>query len=237
VGGCTNCRAKSGCDDRKGDMLEQVGAALERLYPTHRWGEPDDLARFQAGICEHDGRALAAELAQVLEAPTWFRAGEPEEYCDYVYVLCVGREPSLARIRDGGAELPSELDGLAVRETYLRLCLSTMARLAAVQQVAMELDRDGGDWVVREKPRAGVYDGVLLSRLQRLVATLPAYDILHVDFGEISAPPSGFDAGEYPTIYGVGEPDVASYLFFPQPSTMQVTTVLDASPDAQQGQP
>ena len=226
MGGCTNCRAKSGCDDRKGDMLEQVGAALERLYPTHRWGEPDDLARFQAGICEHDGQALAAELAQALEAPTWFRAGEPEEYCDYVYVLCVGREPSLARIRDGAANLPSELDGLAVRETYLRLCLSTMARLAAVQQVAMELDRDGDEWIVREKPRAGVYDGVLLSRLQRLVATLPAYDILHVDFGEISAPPDGFDPGDYASRYGVTAPHRANDLFYPQPSTTEIISVL-----------
>ncbi len=212
-------------------MLEQVDAALARLYPSRRWGEPDDLARFQAGICEHDGRALAAELGQALEAPTWFRAGEPEEYCDYLYVLCIGREPSLARIRDGAAPLPEELHGLSVRETYLRVCLSSMARLAAVQQVAMELDREGDDWIIRELPRAGVYDGVLLDRMQRLVAILPAYDILHVDFGEIAAPPAGFDGGDYAELYG-GEPDTANYLFYPQPSTMQVTAVLD-----QQGQP
>jgi len=207
-------------------MLEQVDAALARIYPGRRWGEPDDLARFQAGICEHDGAALAAELAQVLEAPTYWRAGDGDEYCDYLYVLCVGREPSLARIRDRVAAVPDELDGLHVRETYLRICLSTMARLAAVQQVAMELDRVGADWIVRELPRAGVYDAVLLPRLQRLVATLPAYDILHVDFGEISAPPPGYDPGDYRSLYA-GDPDTANYLFYPQPTTTQVTTVLD----------
>ncbi len=32
-------------------------------------------------------------------------------------------------------------------------------------------------------PRAGVYDAPLLARMQKLVAILPAYELLHVDFG------------------------------------------------------
>ena len=40
--GCTNCKSKTGCDHRKGEMLEQVDQALARLYPTRTWGEPDD---------------------------------------------------------------------------------------------------------------------------------------------------------------------------------------------------
>ena len=82
MGGCTNCVGKSGCTDRKGTMLEQVARVLARLYPTRRWGEPDDEQRYGFGICEHDGEALAAELAQALDASTFYCAGAEDEYCD-----------------------------------------------------------------------------------------------------------------------------------------------------------
>ena len=78
----------------------------------------------------------------------------------------------------------------------------------------------------RETPRAGVYDAPLLHRFQRLVALLPAYDILHVDFGEISAPPEGFDPGDYAERYGIAAPHRANYLFYPQPSTTEIISVL-----------
>lgn len=227
MGGCTNCGAKAGCDHRKAGMFERVDAALARLYPTRRWGEPDDRARFGAGVGAADGEALAEELSVELDAATYFRAGAEDEYCDYIYVLCVGREPCLVQLRDGGAPVPAELSpGDAVREQYLRVCLSDGARLAGVQQTAMDLDWEEGAWVVRERPRPGVYDPPLLRRFQRLVALLPAYEITHVDFGEISAPPPGFDPGDYARLYG-GEPHVANYLFYPQPSNTIVTTVLE----------
>ena len=82
-GGCTNCGAKAGCDHRKGGMLEVVDQVMMRLYPSRRWGEPDDAARFAAGIDEEDGQALAEEIAGELDAATFFRRGGPEEYCDY----------------------------------------------------------------------------------------------------------------------------------------------------------
>lgn len=229
MGGCTNCAGKSGCSDRKGSMFGRLDAALEGLYPSRRWGEPDDLARFEAGVCEHDGEALAEELAIELDASTFWRPGAADEYCNYIYVLCMGREPCLVQLRDGQVPVPDELVGAGgppIEELYLRVALSDMARLAGVQQVAMELQREGGDLVVREKPRPGVYDAPLLRRFQRLVAILPAYDITHLDFGEISAPPRGFDPGEYPALYG-GKPHSANYVFYPQPSTMQVTTLLE----------
>ena len=50
---------------------------------------------------------------------------------------------------------------------------------------------------IRESPRAGVYDAPLLTRMQKLVAILPAYDLLHVDFGEIAHAPPGFHAGAW----------------------------------------
>ena len=225
MSGCTNCAAKSGCSDRKGTMLGFVGDELERLYPTRVWGEPDDEQRFGAGICHHDGEALAEELAQILDASTLYREGGEDEYCDYIDILCVGREPSVAQMRYLGAPIPAEVGAAPLRELYLRVCLSTMSRMAAVMQVAVHLDVEQGDLVVRELPRPGVFDAPLLHRFQRLVATLPAYDIVNVDFGEISAPPPGYAPGDYAELYG-GEPHVANYLFFPQPSTMRTQTVL-----------
>jgi hypothetical protein len=99
--------------------------------------------------------------------------------------------------------------------------ISQRARVAAVQQVAIDVDRG----LVRESPRAGVYDAPLLPRMQKLVAILPAYDLLHVDFGEIAHAPPGYHAGSWRALYG-GEPAIANYLFFPQPATMVTTTVI-----------
>jgi hypothetical protein len=148
-------------------------------------------------------------------------------YCDYIYVMCVGREPCLVQLRDGDVAIPEELatSSTPIREQYLRVCLSAMARMAGVQQVAMGLERVGSDYLIKEEPRPGVYDAPLLHRFQRLVAILPAYDITHLDFGEISAPPAGFSAGGYPALYG-GEPHTSNYLFYPQPSNMVTTTLL-----------
>jgi hypothetical protein len=226
VGGCTSCGSKSGCDDRKGDMFAVLDQVIARIYPTARWGEPDDRARFAAGVGEDDGQALAEELGQTLDAATFFRAGGDDDYCDYVYVLCLGREPCAVQIRDGEVAVPDELgDGVRLDELYLRVCLSSLARLAGVQQVAMTLERSGDDLLIREMPRAGVYDAPLLRRLQKLVAVLPAYDITHVDFGEISAPMPDFDPGDYLARYGT-LPHRANYLFYPQPTTTESTTLL-----------
>ena len=225
-GGCTNCKAKPGCDDRKGPMLSEVESVLDRVYPSRRWGEPDDAARFGAGISDEDGQALAEDLARELDASTFFRPGADDEYCDYIYVLCVGREPCLVQVRDGGVPVPREIgEGETITEHYLRVCLSGVARIAGVQETTLELRRDGDVVVIHEAPRAGVYNAPLLRRMQRLVAILPAYDILHVDFGEISAPPEGFDPGDYASRYG-GEPHRANYLFYPQPTTTESTVVL-----------
>lgn len=230
MGGCTNCAAKTGCNDRKGHMFAELEHVLLQLYPTRTWGALDDAARLGAGIDEDDGWALAEELARELDAATFFRAGEPEELCDYIYVLCVGREPCLVQVRDGDVPVPAEIAAdpqATIREQYLRVCLSQVARMAGVQQTAMALDATDGGYLIREAPRSGVFDAPLLRRFQRLVSILPAYDILHLDFGEISAPPTGFAPGNYAELYG-GEPHTANYLFFPQPSTMQVTCFVPA---------
>ncbi|HEU4731160.1 MAG TPA: hypothetical protein VFT22_24875, partial [Kofleriaceae bacterium] len=162
------------------------------------------------------------------------RTGGEDEPCDYIYVLCMGRTPCVVQVRDHGVPVPAEWyaatqDG-SIRELYLRLVVSQRARMAAVQQVALEVvravpeaaPRTGSGFLVREQPRAGVYDAPLLHRMQKLVATLPGYDLLHVDFGEIAHAPPGYDAGAWRELFG-GEPSIANYLFYPQPTTMVAT--------------
>jgi hypothetical protein len=120
-----------------------------------------------------------------------------------------------------------------------RLALGEHARavLAAAERIldaAKDIDETSleggpGGYLVRERPRAGVYDAPLLHRMQKLVAVLPAYDLLHLDFGEIAHPPLGFHAGAWRDLYGAA-PSIASYLFYPQPTTMVATTFLEDGP-------
>src|SRR5262249_1585307 len=93
-GGCTECKNKGGCDHRKGAMMATVGEALARLYPGQRWAERDEQAAFRGGVPRADGIRLAELLAERLKAMALFRPGADDEYCDWVYVLCVGRTPS-----------------------------------------------------------------------------------------------------------------------------------------------
>jgi hypothetical protein len=226
VGGCTNCKGKTGCDHRKGAMMESVDHALAELYPTRTWGEPDDTRA--RGLSREDLAGLADELASELRAATFVREGGDDEPCDYIYVLCMGRTPCVAQVRDHGVSVPAEWHDVdSIDELYLRVVISQRAPVAAVQQVAVDLVRGEGGWLVRERPRAGVYDAPLLPRMQKLVATLPAYHLLHVDFGEIAHAPPGFSAGRWRELFG-GEPSIANYFFYPQPTTMVTTTSLEA---------
>jgi hypothetical protein len=205
-------------------MFAAMDEALLRLYPTRRWGERDELVAFRAGVAGQ-GPALADRLSRALQALSLFRPGAPEEYCDYVYVLCFGRTPSLIELREGTAE-PEVGEGI-IDELYLRVALSSVAPFAAVQQVAMSLQRSDGELVIAEAPRTGVFDPVLLPRFQKLVAVLTELGIRHLDFGEMTQPPPGFDAGDYEARYG-GAPTVANYFFYPQPASAITTTVIAA---------
>jgi hypothetical protein len=229
--GCTNCKSKSGCDDRKGSMMAEVDRVLAELYPTRTWGEPDDHAC--SGMPPDELAAsitsLADELATELGAATFVLPGGDDEPCDYIYVLCLGRPPCVVQVRDHGVAAPAEwnaVDGDSINEMYLRVVISHRARVAAVQQVAIDLVKAEDGFLVRERPRAGVYDAPLLHRMQKLVAILPAYELLHVDFGEIAHAPPGFDAGEWRELFGA-EPSIANYLFYPQPTTMISTSWID----------
>lgn len=229
MGGCTNCAGKSGCDDRKGEMIGTVGHWLKCLYPSKTWGEIDDQLAMDSGVCEEDAMALAEELQSELKAATIFRPGSEEDLCDYIYVLCMGREPCALQIRDGEVPIPEELGAEdEVHELYLRVALSSVAPLVVVQQVSVRMSQVDDQWIVREELAAGVYDAPLLRRMQRLVALLPAYGLTHVDMGEVSESPDGFAHGDYREHFGK-DPHQVNYLFFRNPSTMTVTATVRAA--------
>jgi hypothetical protein len=244
--GCTDCGRKGGCDHRKQGMFAAIDEELARLYPTRRWGERDDesaLAGDPGGApAADDIEAVAADLARRLDTLALVRRGEPDEWCDYVYVLCLGRTPSIIEVREGIAEPAAVEDedggGDLVEERYLRLALSAVGRYAGVQEVAMTLGRAGGggdgaggaggELTITERVRSGVFDPILLKRFQGLVAVLAEHDIRHLDFGELLEPPADFDPGEYPENYGT-TPVIANYLFYPQPPASVNTVVLPHS--------
>jgi hypothetical protein len=223
--GCTSCSSKGGCEGRKGEERELLAALLPALYPQRRWGEPDDEARFRGGIGDREGRGLARRASEALRAPTYFRAGSEDETCDYLYVLCVGRKPGLIELRDA-AELRVD-DGDQIQERYLRAALSSMARVAAVQEVVFELSRQGEVYVIKESPRDGIYDPILLQRTQALVELLVAGDVAYLDFGLLTKPVSryadGFVEDGYEERYGARAATV-NYLFYPQPATAVTTS-------------
>jgi hypothetical protein len=212
-------------------MLEHIDDVLARLYPTRTWGEArDDDAE---GMAAEDLSALAEELALELKAATFVRAPDDAEPCDMIYVLALGRAPCILQVRDHDVAIPDEWKEVEpgstekrIDELYLRVVISQRARVAAVQQVAVTALRGAdGTFTIHEAPRAGVYDAPLLARMQKLVAILPAYEVMHVDFGEIAHAPPGFHAGSWTQLYG-GAPSIANYLFYPQPTTMTATVIL-----------
>ncbi len=206
-------------------MFAAIDEALGRRYPGRRWQETPEGPI--AGVGAERGARLAAELERRLGTQTLYLPGNPTASCAYVYVLCTGRPPSLIERREG--RCPPAIDDLpgrgAVEELYLRVALSGLAPFAAVQQVMLRGEMLGDRLSVEEAPRAGVFDPILLGRFARLVAVLGEQEIRHLDCGEIVEGPAGFDAGDYPGRYGQ-LPGIINYLFFPQPATTLVSTVV-----------
>ena len=215
-------------------MFAAIDEALARLYPTRRWDERDDVVAMEEGISREEGEAVCAAIAKRMGTAALYRPGDADEWCDYIYVLCLGRTPCIAEIREqltaeageGGAPVfgDGEADETGLDERYLRVALSNVARFAGVQEVAMTLRREGDDVVIVERARSGVFDPILLPRFQTLVAALAVADIRHLDFGEIVEAPAGFDAADYAAHFGAA-PVIANYLFYPQPPTAVSTVV------------
>jgi hypothetical protein len=213
-------------------MFAALDAAMVRLYPSRRWGERAELAGEggpgDGGVSPTLIPALSDRLAARLNTLVLQLPGGPDETCDYLHVLCLGRTPCLLEIREGlapPAALPAEAAGEIVEELYLRVALSSVAPFAAVQQVALSARvEEGGVWI-EETVRAGVFDAPLLPRFRTLVAVLIEAGLRHLDFGEIAEAPAGYDPGDYGERYG-GVPALANYLFYPQPSSSITTTVV-----------
>jgi hypothetical protein len=225
-------------------MFAALAEILARLHPDRCWGQRDEAAALDAGIAPEEGRRLAATIAARLDVATRFVPGEADEWCDYIYVLCLGRPPSVIDLREGGvgeataradADLASDADAVAdpdaddadpaLDDLYLRLALSSVARVVGVQEVAMRLRQRDGQTVVTEDVRSGVFDPILLPRFRALVALLAETDLRHLDFGEMVEPPPGFDGAGYTERFGV-QPTVANYLFSPRPVSSRITTLL-----------
>ncbi|HZS38097.1 MAG TPA: hypothetical protein VFF06_14770 [Polyangia bacterium] len=219
--GCSGCTKVDGCEAEKGPQRTAIDDIMASVYPDRTWGRPDDERRFGAGVRPREVKRLARALSAATRAPTFYRAGGPDDLCDFVWVLCLGREPALVDVRDGLARPESD----RVRERYLRVAFSTVGRVAAVQEVAMELDLDRGDYVIRELPQPGVYDPTLLKRMRAIVDLLEASDLEHLDFGMVDKPYPEAQPGEYVERFGV-EPAIVNFLFYAQPARTSSVTVL-----------
>lgn len=218
---CSTCTRGDSCQAHKAPQREVIARTLAAVYPDATWGRPDDEARFRAGIRAREAQALGRAISTATRAPTFFRDGGPDDLCHYVYVLCLGRAPALVDVRDGLA-VPEDDH---VRERYLRVHFSTVARIATIQEVAMELDRSGDGWLLRELPQPGVYDAKLLKRLRAIVDLIEASDIEHLDFGLVDAPVPDAAPGDYEARYGVA-PALVNFLFYAQPARTAATTVV-----------
>jgi hypothetical protein len=231
MGSCDSnggCKAAQGCSSRKQDQAELIGRAVERLYPTRRWSEIDDVARFRAGVPPAVAKQLSRVAAEVLQARTYFREGDEDDLCDYVYVLCVGREPSLLEWREG-TQAESVEEG-RIQESYLRLALSSVVRAGTIQEVQLHRRRRGDVYELREVTRDGVYDPVLLPRMRKLVDLVVQARITHLDFGMLceDAPREPvIDFTGYEERYGV-PPTTVALLFYPRPPIATTTTLFAA---------
>src|SRR5690606_5744970 len=115
----------SGCDTRKHSMLGEVDTWMERLYPERAWGRMDDDLAMASGVSSDDVAALAEELGTELKAATIAVPGSEEDLCDYIYLLCQGREPCALQMRYGQVAMPEELtEADVLNEFYLRVALS-----------------------------------------------------------------------------------------------------------------
>lgn len=238
--GCKTCRSEcgreDGCGSRKAAQKEILESLIARLYPTRLWGEPDARASLEDGVAPSEVVALAQRLSTALKVPAYMLPGGEDDLCSFIYLLCLGREPSLLELRDGQCAAADDeglwLEADTLRERYLRVSLSSLGRLACVQEVAMELSTRGSDCppgmaVIRELPQPGVFEPMLLKRFQRTVDLLQAHDVEHLDMGLLDVDAAAFELlpGTYPDRFST-PPALLNYLFYAAPVLTATATYL-----------
>lgn len=244
--GCDTCKSEcgreDGCGSRKAEQKELLDGLVARLYPSRVWGRPDDAACFRGGLNRGEVTRLGQQLATALKAPAYVQAGGPADLCSFIYVLCLGRQPSLLELRaENGAAGPAETAGAAtdvsvgaadagllpeadtIRERYLRIACSGITRAACVQEVALELHTSPalcppGLAMIKELPLPGVFDPKLLKRFQKTTDLLLAHGIEHLDMGLLDVPAAefGLGGGDYLGRFGT-EPALLNFFFYAQP--------------------
>lgn len=236
--GCSTCKSEcgreDGCGTRKAAQKVVLDGLVARLYPGRSWGDPDPAESLGAGLSGGEVRRLGQALSVALKAPVRYVPGEEEDQCRFLYVLCQGREPSLLDLREDRVALEDlgAPDGGTVLERHLRIACSRLGRLAAVQEVALELRQGGGGApdgmaVLRELSQPGVFDPKLLKRFQKAVDLLLASGIEHLDMGLLDVPAEqfGLTPGDYGARYGAA-PRLFNYLFAAQPVVTTSSTYL-----------
>ena len=226
MGGCTNCSSKTGCSHRKSDMFETIDGVLSAHYPSKRWHERQDVIFEGSDEYSPDLARLTDMIGKELKAITIARSGGDRDLCDYIDVLCFGREPSLLQCKELGLPIPEELeaDGMS-KEIYLRICLSHLGSLAAVQQFEVDAEFVDGQWSVVENIRAGVFDAPLLKRMRGVVKILRSFGLTMLDFGDIAEPLEGYDGSQFFQEFGK-KAETVNYLFYGTPSEESRTYLL-----------
>jgi hypothetical protein len=232
----SECGREDGCGSRKAVQKELLDKLVARLYPGRTWGLPDPQACFEERLELAEVTRLASHLSTALRAPAYVLPGGDDDLCSFIYVLCLGREPSILELRESYVgSTPGEsfhLEADTLRERYLRIACSTVSRLACVQEVALELsirpnDCPDGLAKVAEIPLPGVFDPVLLKRFQRTVDLLQAHGVEHLDMGllDVEAESFGLSPGEYEERFGTA-PSLCNYLFYAAPVRMTTLSFL-----------
>lgn len=236
--GCNTCRSEcgreDGCGSRKAAQKDILEALVQKLYPSRVFGESALLDDNEARMELPEVIRLASQLSTALRVPAYVLPGGDADHCAFIYLLCLGREPSVLELREG-LQGDFQLEADTLRERYLRIACSSLGRLACVQEVALELSvRDSdcptGMAMIREIPMPGVFTPQLLKRFQKTVDFLQAHDVEHLDMGllDVDAASFGLLPGEYEGEFGT-PPALLNYLFYAAP-VQTVTTTFVALP-------
>jgi hypothetical protein len=161
---CTECGRKGGCSSRKGEMFGAIDEILARLYPHRRWGHRDEVAAFEAGIASDEGEDLARTIAARLGVSTRFVAGGIDEWCDYIYVLCLGRAPSIVDLREDRLQAQADLHLRLAERADTRGEAQGMEDQGMEDQGVDDGEDDGGEDAMDDR-----YLRLTLSALARVV--------------------------------------------------------------------